>query len=339
MTLVSVIITTYHGVKTLKRAIKSVQNQTYTDWELIVVDDNEPESETRKQTEQLIESIMEPKLRYIKMDKHRNGACARNVGVASAKGKYVALLDDDDIYYPNRLECCVCVLEEKREYDGVLTGGYHVDENVVVGKFCGIRPKEPLKRMFYGFGILGTGSNIFVSKHSWDALNGFDETFAIRQDLEFMIRFMSQFDCFFLDEELVLKIGTSRKGKVTNYKKIREGDIHFYETFKEQMNDLFDDKEKYEIYNEKFSWLFRVGLTSSEKDVVQAVQDLQRIRKMTIKEQLMFRFNKPYRGLKNISFINNLKIKIQNRKKFYIDTSMVNKDFFNQYNIKYYTRD
>ena len=86
--LVSVIITTFNNVEYLPRAIESVLHQTYPEIELIVVDDNPPESEARQETEKVMERY--PQALYLKHPENRNGAAARNTGIRSAGGEYIA---------------------------------------------------------------------------------------------------------------------------------------------------------------------------------------------------------------------------------------------------------
>ena len=100
---VSVIMPTYGKPELLGRSIRSVQNQTYPEWELIIVDDNNPETEGRKQTETLMEQYAADKrIRYIKHEHNMNGSAARNTGIAAATGDYIAFLDSDDEYAPER---------------------------------------------------------------------------------------------------------------------------------------------------------------------------------------------------------------------------------------------
>lgn len=102
--MISVITPTYNRVDYLGNAIDSVLAQTYNDWELLVVDDNKPESEARKATAEVMARYTDPRIRYIQNEKNMGGAGARNVGIAQAKGEYIAFLDDDDMYLPDRLK-------------------------------------------------------------------------------------------------------------------------------------------------------------------------------------------------------------------------------------------
>lgn len=104
-TLVSVVIPTYARKTTLKRAINSVLAQTYKNLEIIVVDDNPPDSEWRASTQQIMgQYANNPRIRYIQNVKNMGGSGARNEGIKAAQGEYIAFLDDDDEYFPEKVE-------------------------------------------------------------------------------------------------------------------------------------------------------------------------------------------------------------------------------------------
>lgn len=205
---VSVIIPTYGTPTFLRGTIESVQAQTLKDWELIVVDDNNPETDARISTEQLVNSFIgqDSRIRYIKHEHNKNGAVARNTGFASAKGEYIALLDSDDEYLPDRLQRCYESMHDASDdVAGVYTGCefrrggkvFNIYTDVKTGKFL----KETLACKF----MFSTGSNIFVRKRVVDELNGFDPTFLRQQDYEFLVRLFEKYTLIGLPEVLVVK--------------------------------------------------------------------------------------------------------------------------------------
>lgn len=102
--MISVITPTYNRAEYLGNSIESVLSQTYSDFELIIVDDNPNESEARKKTEEVIKKYSDPRIRYIRNPMNLGGAAARNRGIDEARGEYIAFLDDDDMYLPDRLD-------------------------------------------------------------------------------------------------------------------------------------------------------------------------------------------------------------------------------------------
>ena len=90
---VSVIIPTYNRAHLVGRAIKSVLNQTYRDFEIIVVDDGSTDN-----TKDIIKEFQkkDKRIKYIPYEKNKGGSAARNTGIKAAKGEYIAFLDSDD---------------------------------------------------------------------------------------------------------------------------------------------------------------------------------------------------------------------------------------------------
>lgn len=99
--LVSVITPSYNSERFIEETIRSVQNQTYTNWEMIIVDDCSNDG-TRVFLEKLVQKDDRIKVYYLK--ENSGAAIARNKALKEAKGKYVAFLDSDDLWYPEKLE-------------------------------------------------------------------------------------------------------------------------------------------------------------------------------------------------------------------------------------------
>lgn len=99
--LISVVIPTHNRSERLRQAIESVRTQGWKDLEIIVVDDASTDG-----TPALMEDLskLEPRIRYIRNTVALGGGGARNAGIAAARGEYVAFLDDDDLWLPEKLE-------------------------------------------------------------------------------------------------------------------------------------------------------------------------------------------------------------------------------------------
>lgn len=96
--MISVIIPTYNREKTILRAVDSVLNQSYQDFELIIVDDG-----SKDNTKAIIEHLADARIQYI-WQENGGAAAARNTGILMAKGEYIAFQDSDDYWYPDKLE-------------------------------------------------------------------------------------------------------------------------------------------------------------------------------------------------------------------------------------------
>lgn len=96
---ISIIIPTYNRERLINRSLYSVLNQTYKNIEIIVIDDCSTDN-----TQKVVHNIKTKRIRYIKLEKKKGAAYARNLGIKISKGKYIAFQDSDDVYYYNKLE-------------------------------------------------------------------------------------------------------------------------------------------------------------------------------------------------------------------------------------------
>lgn len=121
---VSVIMPVYRAEKYVEEAVRSILNQTFRDFELLVIDDKGGDSSI-----DIVCSIQDPRIKILENDCNRGIAYATNVGLRYAKGKYIALMDDDDIAMADRLQLEYDYLESHPEIDVVGAGEIIVDEN------------------------------------------------------------------------------------------------------------------------------------------------------------------------------------------------------------------
>jgi cellulose synthase/poly-beta-1,6-N-acetylglucosamine synthase-like glycosyltransferase len=122
--MVSIIVPTYNRAKFLPDALESIRNQTWTGWELILVDDGSKD-DTAAVVERLTPRMGRP-VRYVRRENGGPGA-ARNTGLDHAKGKFVAFLDSDDCWLPHHLTDCVSALDGSPEVSWIFSAGRRVD--------------------------------------------------------------------------------------------------------------------------------------------------------------------------------------------------------------------
>jgi glycosyltransferase involved in cell wall biosynthesis len=130
MPTVSVVIPTYKRGREVLRAVESVLRQTFSDLEVIVVDDASPDD-----TRDVIASVGDARVRYLAHDKNKGGCAARNTGMVAARGRWIAFLDDDDEWVPTKLQKQLDVARTSKLEPGVvLCGIQYTDEVVPEGK-------------------------------------------------------------------------------------------------------------------------------------------------------------------------------------------------------------
>lgn len=182
---VSVVIPSYNRVELLQRAIDSALNQTYRDIELIVVDDGSDDG-----TSEMIERIPDPRVRLVRHRRPQGVARARNAGIAIARGEWVAFLDNDDEWLPEKLERQLALVEQ--EDPGVAA--------VYCSAFFASAPGErrPMRRRNLPRGDVldsllrhdmpTTPTLYMVRRSALIEIGGFDDTALHAEDLDCWIR-------------------------------------------------------------------------------------------------------------------------------------------------------
>lgn len=263
--LVSVIIPSFRGVESLPKALKSVLDQSYSNIEIIVVDDNGIGTKEQIETEQLINKYKD--VLYLKHEKNMNGAAARNTGLNASKGKYICFLDDDDLMLPSRVEKCVDALKKKPQYNAVFTDVICADKKMLATKLIEVRKEgNCYKDVMLIDMFFGTGSNMFFSRTVYEKIGDFDERFSRLQDLEYMIRFYRCFESTFIPEILLVKSKNSSH-TMPNYSKLYQSTQLYYDKFDEEIQ-TFNNKEKevfYKMHTESLSMAAPKVNSKSEK--------------------------------------------------------------------------
>lgn len=206
--LVSVIIPTYGKPTRLRKTLMSVFDQSYKNIEVIVVDDNGRHTSTSEQTEAVVSGLLKDgyELQYVRHDENRNGAAARNTGLSHSRGDFVAFLDSDDEYYPDRIQRCVETLSAT---DPVVAGVYSGCEFRRHGKRWGeitdVSSGNFLLETLCCLFNFSSGSNIFIRREVAFELDGFDESFIRHQDYEFLVRLFEKYELIAIPDILLIK--------------------------------------------------------------------------------------------------------------------------------------
>ena len=189
---VSVIIPTYNRAHIVGRAIQSVLDQTYQDFELIIVDDGSTDN-----TKDIIKEFQEQdkRVKYIKHEKNRGGSAARNTGIKNSSGYFLSFLDSDDQWLPNKLESEVKILNNNKNCIICSTG--HIFINEKNGKINdkmirrSIIKKQLVSQKIVLRSECLTTNDFTVTKKATLKIGGFDKKLPARQDWDFWIRITS----------------------------------------------------------------------------------------------------------------------------------------------------
>jgi len=119
----SVVLPTYNRASFLPKAINSVINQTYTNWELVIIDDGSTDN-----TKEIVTSFKDTRIKYI-YQQHKERSAARNNGINNAKGKYICFLDSDDIYKNEHLKQLYSLISVKKNPVALIFSNYLIQKN------------------------------------------------------------------------------------------------------------------------------------------------------------------------------------------------------------------
>ena len=184
--IVSVVIPVYNRTEELKRAISSVLNQTFQNFELLIVDDGSDDD-----IKSVCNFFGDPRIKYIRNDEHVNANKARNTGILQSRGVYIAMLDSDDEFLSCHLERRLIKMKEWG-CEGIFGSAYIVDE---IGKRLQIsRPMYPGEKMvdyLLSDGFAATPTHFYNLQAVKDIL--WDDTFECHQDFDFSIRFSEKY--------------------------------------------------------------------------------------------------------------------------------------------------
>lgn len=259
---VSVIIPTFGDPSLLERAIQSVLTQTFEFKELIVVDDNDPQSEARRKTEAIVSSFDD--VIYIKHKKNLNGAAARNTGISFARGEYIAFLDADDEYDSKRLELCYEAISSNHgHFDGVYTGCVFYKHGQYYRSFSNVISGNHLKETLACSFNFCSGSNIFIRSSVIKELGGFDESFQRHQDYEFLVRFFEKHSILAIKQPLLLKNDDSPF--LPNVRRIIQIKKQFLEKYSYLIGKL-SNKDRQFIYGTHYYSICQLALEEGEKE-------------------------------------------------------------------------
>jgi len=199
MNIVSIIMPVYNVEKYISQAIDSVLNQTFPDFELLIIDDQSPDKSI-----ELCRSYDDPRIRIIQQ-KSLGLAGARNTGINQAKGQYIAFLDADDYWAPEKLELHAQHLHNNPGIGISFSPSVFIDDN---GKLLGIKQSPKLKNItledIFCRNPIGNGSSPVIRKSVLDDISYFrpshkvlrhwyfDETLKQSEDIDCWLRIATQ---------------------------------------------------------------------------------------------------------------------------------------------------
>lgn len=250
--MISVIIPTYNREKTIIRSIKSILNQTYQDFELLIIDDGSTD-----RTREVVEAIKDSRVKYL-YQKNQGACVARNYGINCSKGSYIAFQDSDDLWLPEKLEKQLKVFQNNKDVDIVCckTSCVRLDGTKIY----------PMKDFQEGIidnmhGPIGISTQTIMIKKEVAQKVKFDPKVTRYQDLDFLLTAQKNFNIYCMNEYLVERF--HNVDSITNHPE-RAYNMELY--FEKKYSEIFKRKNNYLSKFFSSALLDAVNQTKNKKD-------------------------------------------------------------------------
>lgn len=204
MVTVSVVIPTLDRPTKLKTALRNLYQQTYKDFEVIIVDSGD-----RTQTETVLEEVRslyhDSQIKYIQQPPS-GPASARNLGVKQAEGKYIAFFDDDDRWHPSKLQRQVEMFQSVSSNCGIIYCGVHIQNANGTRIYTKLPSAQgDILNSLLIRNVIGTTSLVMVRQDVFDSVCGFDTELRICEDWDLYIRIAKEHQIVAVDNVLATK--------------------------------------------------------------------------------------------------------------------------------------
>jgi glycosyltransferase involved in cell wall biosynthesis len=232
--LISVVIPTCRrDAQTVRRAAASALDQTHRAVELFVVDDSPDGFPGRDEVRSALEALSDPRVRYVRHEVNQGACAARNTGLGLSSGRYVAFLDDDDEWLPEKLERQLAKFREAGGDCGLVgCGSITVNDRTGERKERGARQARGMvfdRLILENF--IGSTSFPLIRRECFDACGPFDTRMKSAQDYEMWLRIAQKYPVDYVDEPLVLyhesggpRISTNVSNRIQGLERL--GEIH-----------------------------------------------------------------------------------------------------------------
>lgn len=255
--MVSVIMPTYNAGNYLKEAVDSVLKQTYSDLELLIVDDHSSSDASWRLVKEL--TLLDSRISVLRLDKNSGAGVARNVGISRAKGRFIAFLDDDDVWYFNKLEVQVLFLLNESPF--VFSSYDLIDENS--GRIGCRRVPQTVRYVdLLVHNVVGTLTAVYDTAHFGTVLM---PEIRKRQDLGLWLKLLKNQECAFGIRESLgayrVRAGSISSNKIDAgrytwklYREIEEMALHKALYFFVQYASFGLARTLFERYKSRFCW-------------------------------------------------------------------------------------
>lgn len=230
--LISIILPTYNRGDFISRSIKSIQNQTYNNWELIIIDDGSTDN-----TDLIINEfvINDCRILFIKLEKNVGASGARNKGIEVSKGDYITFIDSDDEYLPSKIESQLeLFLKDESAQIGLVTcGRQDFRGNKLYNIWVPEVKSNVLSNLFKGRQIGAGTPFLMVNRKVIDAGVRFDENINVVEDFDFVVQTLMNGFNFDIVKEPLVNVFHDAQERNFNYERGFSAREYLFEKYKD----------------------------------------------------------------------------------------------------------
>ena len=235
--LVSVIIPTHFRADRLSKAVESVCRQTWSNLEILVVSDGDD-----KETNELMEKVTleDPRVHFVSYPESKGGNHARNIGIEQSTGAYIAFLDDDDIWYPEKVQQQyeLLISDSNIGLVGCAIRVIHANKNISYNTF--FEKEGNLSKEILFSNLIGSTSCVMLKREAIENCGVFDEELPARQDHDLWIRICQRYNVKFIKNVLVDYYVYDSQGKSIQTSKSLEKYLKAHEIISNKYKYLID---------------------------------------------------------------------------------------------------
>lgn len=242
--MITVLMPNHNGGPYIAASIQSVLDQTFTDFELLIVEDASTDNSLA-----VIQSFDDPRIRVLQLEQNEHICLGLNLGLREARGKYIARLDSDDCWYPEKLEKQIAYMETHPECGASFTWVNVVDEQdrrltAEESRFVTLfhvhnRPRTEWVRHFYFEGSCLCHPSAVIPMSVMQELGGYDNALVQIQDYDLWARIAKRYELYVLEEPLMNYRHALQGGNVSAISPTTS--IRSYYEFSYVLRHYFDD--------------------------------------------------------------------------------------------------
>ena len=274
--LVSIVIPVYNGSNYMREAIDSALAQTYTNIEVIVVNDGSTDN-----TEEIAKSYGD-KIRYF-VKENGGVATALNLAIKEAKGEYISWLSHDDIYYPNKIQRQIEVLRELEDKNTILFSDFAIinQKTKIKSYFCLqiahpiYKLNQPLYPILHG---LIHGCSLLIPKKCFDEIGYFDNTLKTTQDYDLWFKMFPKYKLSYIPEFLVKSRAHDSQGsKIIPQAKTEADDLWINMLNNISIKEILEmEGSEFTFYSKTFELMKSAGYNKAAKWVECKLNGIQK---------------------------------------------------------------